>query len=152
VYVRRQRAGLRVMASRRRFRARQLVPLGLEVARARQAMAPGRGAWWKAGAAHRQAAVTPRGLAEGGHSCIDSSNGGTWRGPREPPWTALYAWGCGRTGGASCPPPQFVVLYNGMRAGAEVMREELYQSLKTELRLELSSRLLKNYFRPSNWA
>lgn len=47
-------------------RYRKLVAMGLEVERARKATAPGRGAWWNAGASHRQAAVNNRGLAEGG--------------------------------------------------------------------------------------
>jgi RNA-directed DNA polymerase len=49
-----------------RTRYRTLVAMGLEVERARTATAPGRGAWWNAGASHRHAAVNHRVLAEWG--------------------------------------------------------------------------------------
>ena len=44
-------------------RCRKMVALGLEAARARQATATGRGAWWNAGASHMHAAVNNRLLA-----------------------------------------------------------------------------------------
>ena len=47
-------------------RGRKLSALGLEVERARQATATGRGAWWNAGASHRHAAVNNGVLAEWG--------------------------------------------------------------------------------------
>jgi RNA-directed DNA polymerase len=47
-------------------RCRKLIALGLEAARARQATATGRGAWWNAGASHMHAAVTNRVLADWG--------------------------------------------------------------------------------------
>ena len=49
-----------------RTRYRKLVSMGLEVERARKATAPGRGAWWNAGASHMHAAVNNRVLAEWG--------------------------------------------------------------------------------------
>ncbi len=47
-------------------RYRKLVALGVDAARARQATATGRGAWWKAGASPMHAAVTNRLVAEWG--------------------------------------------------------------------------------------
>jgi RNA-directed DNA polymerase len=51
---------------RPRTRDRTLVARGREVERARKATATGRGAWWKAGASHRHAAVNTRVLAAWG--------------------------------------------------------------------------------------
>jgi RNA-directed DNA polymerase len=47
-------------------RDRTRVALGVDAARARQATATGRGAWWNAGASPMHAAVTNRFLAEWG--------------------------------------------------------------------------------------
>ena len=47
-------------------RSRKLMAWGLEVERARKATAPGRGAWWNAGASHMHAAINHRVLAEWG--------------------------------------------------------------------------------------